>query len=332
MSMFILATIDVMAKHLNLRLFEVLTCWNFVGKLTEDLVEDIWVKLKRRTTTMINDLIGNRMKILVVLVQVWVTNSVKGVIVGANIVLITRVIERMTKVETILKATSKEVKNFELAVVVSVSVGNHYEVRSMIVETLIKVVPNGVFTIGKEKEVDESLYVEMMEFDGSYVSPYLVIEREKMTLEYGNWKLLQVGKKTKNARDFMDILQEAIRSGYSSLISDEYTKHKASTILVVNKLRNSLKIVALKAPNFGGEVEISLDETGREVPCHASTVTFTKDITTMARIVSRTGGDFSNPMRSAILLIFQVFRGLDKKLTQMKHFAFGNWFKVQFPY
>ncbi|KAK8631576.1 hypothetical protein V6N13_028359 [Hibiscus sabdariffa] len=105
-----------------------------------------------------------------------------------------------------------------------------------------------------------------------YISPYLVIEKEKMTAEYGNWKLLRVDKKITNARDFIDILKEAIRSGYSSLISDEDTEHKSSGILVVNKLISSLKIDALKASNFGDEVEISLDKV---ISCHASKVVFT---------------------------------------------------------
>jgi chaperonin GroEL len=140
-----------------------------------------------------------------------------------------------------------------------------------------------------------------MQFDRGYISPYFVTDTEKMSVEYDNCKLLLVDKKITTARDMVGILEDAIRGGYPLLIIAEDIEQEALATLVVNKLRGSLKIAALKAPGFGDrksqylddiatltggtvvrdEIGLSLDKVGREVLGNAAKVELTKDSTTI---------------------------------------------------
>ncbi|KAK9019725.1 hypothetical protein V6N11_054235 [Hibiscus sabdariffa] len=244
----------------------------------EDPVENIGAKLVRQAAAKTNDLAGDGTTTSVVLAQGLIAEGVKVVAAGANPVLITRGIEKTTKaLVSELKAISKEVEDSELADVAAVSAGNNYEVGNMIAEAM------------------------RMQFDRGYISPYFVTDSEKMAVEYENCKLLLVDKKITNARDLINILEDAIRSGFPILIIAEDIEQEALATLVVNKLRGSLKIAALKAPGFGerksqylddiailtggtvirDEIGLSLDKAGKEVLGHASKVVLTKDTTTI---------------------------------------------------
>lgn len=183
-----------------------------------------------------------------------------------------------------------QVEDSELADVAAVSAGNNYEVGNMIAEALSRVGRKGVVTLEEGKSADNSLYVvEGMQFDRGYISPYFVTDSEKMAVEYENCKvrhlsvfpanyyfltscvftysfiwyvmqLLLVDKKITNARDLINILEDAIRSGYPILIIAEDIEQEALATLVVNKLRGSLKIAALKAPGFGERKSQYLDD------------------------------------------------------------------------
>ncbi|WJX72712.1 hypothetical protein P8452_56560 [Trifolium repens] len=283
----------------------------------EDPVENIGAKLVRQAAAKTNDLAGDGTTTSVVLAQGLIAEGVKVVAAGANPVLITRGIEKTTKalVEE-LKKMSKEVEDSELADVAAVSAGNNYEVGNMIAEALSKVGRKGVVTLEEGKSAENNLYVvEGMQFDRGYISPYFVTDSEKMTVEFENCKLLLVDKKITNARDLINILEDAIRSGFPILIIAEDIEQEALATLVVNKLRGSLKIAALKAPGFGErksqylddiailtggfvgnnmhlpyllagtvireEVGLTLDKAGKEVLGTASKVVLTKDSTTI---------------------------------------------------
>ncbi|CAO2832009.1 unnamed protein product [Amaranthus hypochondriacus] len=269
----------------------------------EDPVENIGAKLVRQAAAKTNDLAGDGTTTSVVLAQGLIAEGVKVVAAGANPVLITRGIEKTAKTLVAeLKAMSKEVEDSELADVAAVSAGNNYEVGNMIAEAMSKVGRKGVVTLEEGKSAENSLYVvEGMQFDRGFLSPYFVTDAEKMTVEYENCKVLLVDKKITNARDLINILEDAIRGGYPVLIIAEDIEQEALATLVVNRLRGSLKIAALKAPGFGerksqylddiailtggtvirDEVGLSLDKAGKEVLGNAAKVVLTKDSSTI---------------------------------------------------
>ncbi|RZR76252.1 hypothetical protein BHM03_00000917 [Ensete ventricosum] len=243
----------------------------------EDPVENIGAKLVRQAAAKTNDLAGDGTTTSVVLAQGLIAEGVKVVAAGANPVQITRGIEKTAKaLVTELKKMSKEVEDSELADVAAVSAGNDYEIGNMIAEAMSKVGRKGVVTLEEGKSAENNLYVvEGMQFDRGYISPYFVTDSEKMTAEYENCKLLLVDKKITNARDLINVLEDAIRGGYPVVIIAEDIEQEALATLVVNKLRGSLKIAALKAPGFGDR------KTGKEVLGTAAKVVLTKDSTTI---------------------------------------------------
>ncbi|KAL0853265.1 hypothetical protein Bca101_058417 [Brassica carinata] len=269
----------------------------------EDPVENIGAKLVRQAAAKTNDLAGDGTTTSVVLAQGFIAEGVKVVAAGANPVLITRGIEKTAKALVAeLKKMSKEVEDSELADVAAVSAGNNAEIGSMIAEAMSRVGRKGVVTLEEGKSAENALYVvEGMQFDRGYVSPYFVTDSEKMSVEFDNCKLLLVDKKITNARDLVGVLEDAIRGGYPILIIAEDIEQEALATLVVNKLRGTLKIAALKAPGFGErksqylddiailtgatvireEVGLSLDKAGKEVLGHAAKVVLTKESSTI---------------------------------------------------
>ncbi|BFI25503.1 chaperonin GroEL [Marchantia polymorpha subsp. ruderalis] len=269
----------------------------------EDPVENIGAKLVRQAAAKTNDLAGDGTTTSVVLAQGLIAEGVKVVAAGANPIQIIRGIDK-TIVALVheLKLLSKEVEDSELADVAAVSAGNNEEVGAMIAEAMSKVGRKGVVTLEEGKSAENSLYVvEGMQFERGYISPYFVTDPEKMTVEYDNCKLLLVDKKITTARDMIGILEDAIRGGYPLLIIAEDIEQEALATLVVNKLRGSLKVAALKAPGFGerksqylddiacltagtvvrDEIGLSLDKVGKEVLGNAARVELTKDYTTI---------------------------------------------------
>ncbi|CAF1704365.1 unnamed protein product [Brassica napus] len=270
----------------------------------EDPVENIGAKLVRQAAAKTNDLAGDGTTTSVVLAQGFIAEGVKSE--GANPVLITRGIEKTAKALVHeLKLMSKEVEDSELADVAAVSAGNNPEegiFGNMIAEAMSKVGRKCVVTLEEGKSAENYLYVvEGMQFDRGYISPYFVTDSEKMSVEYENCKLLLVDKKVTNARDLVGVLEYAIRGGYPILIIAEDIEQEALATLVVNKLRGTLKIAALKEPGFGErksqylddiailtgatvireEVGLSLDKAGKEVLGTASKVVLTKEMTTI---------------------------------------------------
>ncbi|XP_010443301.1 PREDICTED: chaperonin 60 subunit beta 3, chloroplastic [Camelina sativa] len=269
----------------------------------EDPVENIGAKLVRQAASKTNDLAGDGTTTSVVLAQGLIAEGVKVVAAGANPVLITRGIEKTTKALVAeLKKMSKEVEDSELADVAAVSAGNNYEVGNMIAEAMEKVGRKGVVTLEEGKSAENSLYVvEGMQFDRGYISPYFVTDSEKMSAEYENCKLFIVDKKITHVRDIMTILEDAIKGGYPLLIIAEDIEQEPLATLVVNKLRGTIKVAALKAPGFGErksqylddiaaltgatvireEVGLQLEKVGPEVLGNAGKVVLTKDTTTI---------------------------------------------------
>ncbi|EFJ16507.1 hypothetical protein SELMODRAFT_271545 [Selaginella moellendorffii] len=269
----------------------------------EDPVENIGVKLVRQAASKTNDLAGDGTTTSLILAQGLIAEGVKVVAAGSNPIQITRGIDKtIAALVKELKEISKEVEDSELADVATVSAGNNDEVGKMIAEAMNKVGRKGVVTLEEGKSAENTLHVvEGMQFERGYMSPYFVTDTDKMAVEYDNCKLLLVDRKIATARDVIGILEDAIRGGYPLMIMAEEIEQEALATLVVNRLRGSLKIVAIKAPGFGErktqylediailtggtvvreEVGLSLDKVGREVLGTAAKLVVTKDSTTI---------------------------------------------------
>eukprot|EP00271_Cylindrocystis_brebissonii_P009077 TRINITY_DN236_c0_g1_i1.p1 TRINITY_DN236_c0_g1~~TRINITY_DN236_c0_g1_i1.p1 ORF type:complete len:623 (+),score=181.86 TRINITY_DN236_c0_g1_i1:206-2074(+) len=269
----------------------------------EDPVENIGAKLVRQAAAKTNDLAGDGTTTSVILAQGLINEGVRVVAAGANPIQITRGIDKtILALVKELKSMSKEVEDSELADVAAVSAGNNPEVGQMIAEAMKRVGRKGVVTLEEGKSAENNLYVvEGMQFDRGFISPYFVTDTEKMSVEYDNCKLLLVDKKITTARDMINILEDAIRGAYPLLIMAEDIEQEALATLVVNKLRGTLKVAAIKAPGFGerksqylddiaylsgatvvrDEVGLALDKVGREVLGNVAKVELTKDSTTL---------------------------------------------------
>ncbi|KAL9232106.1 hypothetical protein vseg_007249 [Gypsophila vaccaria] len=269
----------------------------------EDPVENIGARLVREAASKTNDLAGDGTTTSVVLAQGLIAEGVKIVLAGANPIQVAKGIENTAKsLVAELKLMSKEVEDKELADVAAVSAGNNYEIGNMIADAMGKVGRKGVVTLEEGSGATDSLYVvEGMQFDRGYISPYFVTDSEKMIAEYENCKLLLVDKKITNARDLVNVLEDAIKNNSAILVIAEDIEQEPLATLVVNKLRGSLKIAAMKQPGFGDrkhqyiddiavltggtvirdEVGLSLDKVGSEVLGHAAKIVLSKETATI---------------------------------------------------
>ena len=269
----------------------------------EDPVENVGAKLVRQASQKTNDQAGDGTTTATVLSAAMITEGMKIVMAGTNPVQLTRGMEKtVSKLVGVLQQLSKEVADEELAKVASVSAGGNMEVGEMISAAMAKVGRKGVISLEEARSVDNNLIVvEGMQFERGYISPYFVTDSERMTCVYDNCKLLIVDKKISTARDMIGILEQAIQQGFPLMIIAEDIEQEALATLVVNKLRGSLKICAIKAPGFGErksqylediailtggtvvkeELGLSLDKCGVEVLGNAARIELGKESCTI---------------------------------------------------
>lgn len=265
----------------------------------EDPVEDCGAKLVRQAAAVTNEQAGDGTTTATVLSAAFISEGMKIVMAGTNPVQLCRGIDKtVAALVEVLKTLSKEVTDEELASVASVSAGGNDEVGEMIRQAMDRVGREGVITLEEARSVDNNLVVvEGMQFDRGYQSPYFVTDPERMVAEYEQCRLLLVDKKISTARDMIGILEEAIRSGFPLVIMAEDIEQEALATLVVNRLRGTLKVAALKAPGFGerksqylediailtggtvvkDEVGLQLDKVGTEVLGMAQRITLSKE-------------------------------------------------------
>jgi len=269
----------------------------------EDPVENVGAKLVRQASQKTNDQAGDGTTTATVLSAAMIAEGMKIVMAGTNPVQLTRGMDKTVKaLVEVLKGLSKDVADDELAKVASISAGGNMEVGEMIAAAMAKVGRKGVISLEEARSVDNNLIVvEGMQFDRGYISPYFVTDPERMTCVYDQCKLLLVDKKISTARDMIGILEAAIQQGFPLMIIAEDIEQEALATLVVNKLRGSLKITAIKAPGFGErksqylediailtggtvvkeELGLSLDKCGVEVLGNAARVELGKESTTI---------------------------------------------------
>ncbi|XP_030960303.1 chaperonin 60 subunit beta 4, chloroplastic-like isoform X4 [Quercus lobata] len=267
----------------------------------EDPLENVGVKLVRQAGARTNDLAGDGSTTSIILAQGLIAEGLKVIAAGMNPVQIACGIEKTAKaLVSELKLMSRVVEDNELAYVAAVSAGNDHVVGNMIADALHQVGKKGVVTIEKGKSTENSLQiVEGMQFDRGYLSPYFVTDRQKMTVEFHNCKLLLVDKKITNPKEIFKILDSAVKEKYPIVIVAEGIEQEALAAVIRNKLRGVLKAAAIKAPAFGerkshylddiailtggtvirDEIGLTLEKAGKEVLGCATKVLITKDST-----------------------------------------------------
>ncbi|KAJ8620034.1 hypothetical protein MRB53_028563 [Persea americana] len=299
----------------------------------EDPLENIGAKLVRQAGAKTNDLAGDGTTTSVILAQGLIAEGVKVIAAGMNPVQITRGIEwTADALVSELKLMSREVEDHELADVAAVSAGNDYMVGNMIADALRRVGKKGVVTIEKGKCAENSLeIVEGMQFNRGYLSPYFVTDREKMSVEFHDCKLLLVDKKITNAKDMFKILDSAVKEKYPIVIVAEGIEQEALAPIIRNKLKGVLKAAAIKAPAFGerkshylddvailtgatvvrDELGLTLEKAGKEVLGSAVKVVITKDSTLIV-----TDGSTQNAVNKRVAQIQSLVKNTEENFQK----------------
>ncbi|GAB0155395.1 chaperonin GroEL [Chryseobacterium sp. Alg-005] len=230
----------------------------------EDKVENMGAQMVKEVASKTNDIAGDGTTTATVLAQAIVREGLKNVAAGANPMDLKRGIDKaVTAVVENLKTQSQEVgdSSEKIKQVASISANNDDTIGSLIAEAFGKVGKEGVITVEEAKGTDTTVdVVEGMQFDRGYQSPYFVTNPEKMLAELENPYILLVEKKISSMKELLPVLEPIAQGGKSLLIISEEVEGEALATLVVNKLRGSLKIAAVKAPGFGDRRKAMLED------------------------------------------------------------------------
>ncbi|MFL1696200.1 chaperonin GroEL [Weissella kandleri] len=219
----------------------------------EDHFEDMGAKLVAEVASKTNDIAGDGTTTATVLAQAIINEGLKNVTAGANPVGVRHGIEMATNAAVkALHDMSKTVSTKEeIAQIASISAANE-EVGALIAEAMEKVGHDGVITIEESKGIDTTLdVVEGMQFDRGYMSQYMVTDNEKMEANLDNPYILITDKKIGNIQDILPVLQQVVEQGRSLIIIADDVTGEALPTLVLNKMRGTFNVVAVKAPGFG---------------------------------------------------------------------------------
>ena len=237
----------------------------------KDPIENLGAQIVKEVATKSNDVAGDGTTTATVLAQALIKEGLKMVASGANPVFIRRGMELASKkvIEELTKRAKKVESNEEIAQVGAISAGD-VEIGQLIAQAMEKVGESGVITVEEARSLDTTLeVVEGMQFDNGYLSPYMVSDSERMVVEMDNPFVLITDKKIANMKELLPILEKTVELGRPMLIIAEDVEGEALATLVVNKLRGTLNIAAVKAPAFGDRRKAMLQDiailTGGEV-------------------------------------------------------------------
>ncbi len=220
----------------------------------EDPVENMGAQMVKEVASKTSDIAGDGTTTATVLAQSIVSEGLKNVTAGANPMDIKRGIDKaVIHVLDFLKGLSKEVsKKEEISQVGTISANNDSSIGNLISDAMDKVGNEGVITVEEAKSMDTFLEtVEGMQFDRGYLSPYFVTNAESMEVELETPMILLHEKKISNMKELLPVLEKVVQAGKSLLIIAEDIEGEALATLVMNKLRGSFKVAAVKAPGFG---------------------------------------------------------------------------------
>ncbi|OUS18734.1 chaperonin GroL [Nonlabens dokdonensis] len=230
----------------------------------ENEIENMGAQMVKEVASRTNDLAGDGTTTATVLAQAIVKEGLKNVAAGANPMDLKRGIDKA--VEAIVKDLEKQAKKVGdssemIKQVASISANNDEVVGDLIAKAFGKVGKEGVITVEEAKGTETYVdVVEGMQFDRGYLSPYFVTNSEKMTTELENPYILLFDKKISTMKELMPVLEPVAQTGKPLLIIAEDVDGEALATLVVNKLRGSLKIAAVKAPGFGDRRKAMLED------------------------------------------------------------------------
>jgi chaperonin GroEL len=230
----------------------------------EDAFQNLGAQLVKEVASKTGDDAGDGTTTATVLAQSIVTVGLKNVTAGANPMDLKRGIDKA--VEQVVKNIASQAKSVgddynKIEQVATVSANNDAVIGKLIADAMRKVTKDGVITIEEAKGTDTHIdVVEGMQFDRGYISPYFVTNTEKMEVEMEKPYILIYDKKISNLKELLPVLEPAVQSGRPFLIIAEDVESEALTTLVVNRLRASLKICAVKAPGFGDRRKEMLED------------------------------------------------------------------------
>ena len=220
----------------------------------KDEFENMGAQLVREVATKTNDAAGDGTTTATVLAQAMVTEGMKNVTAGANPMDIRRGMSKaVAKAVETIKAHSQKVKDSnDIARVGTISAGDP-EIGRLIAEAMEKVTSDGVITIEENKTTAETYneIVEGMQFDRGYLTPYMVTDTDKMVADLDNAAVLITDKKISVIQDLVPLLEQVMQNGMKLLIVAEDIEGEALSTLIVNRLRGTLNVCAVKAPGFG---------------------------------------------------------------------------------
>ncbi len=229
----------------------------------EDPYENMGAQMVREVASKTSDVAGDGTTTATVLAQAIYREGIKNVAAGANPMGIKRGIEKA--VEAAVKAIKDQAiptrEHKKIAQVASISANNDKEIGELIADAMDKVGKDGVITVEENKSIATVLdVVEGMQFDKGYLSPYFVTDPEKMIAELKDAYILIYDKKVSSMKDLLPVLERVVQQGKPLVIISEEVEGEALATLVVNKLRGTLQVAAVKAPGFGDRRKAMLED------------------------------------------------------------------------
>ena len=219
----------------------------------EDAFENQGAQLVKEVATKTNDVAGDGTTTATVLAQAMVNAGMKNLAAGANPIILRKGMKKATDcaVEAIAQMSEKVTGKDQIAKVASISAGDE-EVGQMVADAMQKVSNDGVITIEESKTMKTELdLVEGMQFDRGYISAYMATDMDKMEANLDNPYILITDKKISNIQEILPVLEQIVQNGAKLLIIAEDVEGEALTTLIVNKLRGTFNVVAVKAPGYG---------------------------------------------------------------------------------
>ncbi len=229
----------------------------------EDPYENMGAQLIKEVASKTSDVAGDGTTTATVLAQAIYAEGMKNITAGTNPMPVKRGIEKATAavVEELKKISKKIADKKEIEQVAVISANNDKEIGEKIADAMDKVGENGVITVEEAKGIETTVdFVEGMQFDQGYISPYFVTNADKMISELEEPYILIHDKKISNMKDLLPVLEKVVQQGKPLLIISEEVEGEALATLVVNKIRGTIAVAAVKAPGFGDRRKAMLED------------------------------------------------------------------------